>query len=241
MRVTIVSDQQGTKWLLAGVVILTIMAGSLNAGAQEGVTASGGKTEGYGSLYIFGASPKNSNVALSSAEFPNTSLSSGIGAGIKAGIFPKFAHGFLGAEADVFGFGSEITSPRTTVSGATRFFNGNLASINTMFDLVARYPGEYLQPYVGVGGGLSLGLLTGADFQSGAFQSISDTGSTAAFAYQLFAGLRANVTKRVFLFGEYKYFAANYDWKVQAIPGIETSLSLNFATHIFAGGLGIRF
>lgn len=241
MKVLIVSRRRGTKWLFLGFLILSAIAGPLNADAQDSGAANTSKTEGYASLYGLYLSPKTSNVFLGSEEFPNTSLDSGFGGGIKAGIFPKFTRGFLGAELDIFGFGSDITSPQTLVSGLPRFFNGNLVSINSMINVVARYPGEYLQPYAGIGGGGALGLLTSVDFQSQGIQSVSDTGVTGAFAYQFFGGLRANVTKRFFVYGEYKYFKADYEWDAQIVFGPDTSVSVDFTTHIFSGGLGIRF
>jgi len=241
MRVFIIAHRQGRKWLFLGALVLSSIVGSLNAGAQESGNPNTGKTEGYVSLYGLYTSPKTSNISLGSAEFPDTSLDNGFGGGIKTGIFPKFTRGFVGAELDLFGFGSKITSPQMLVGGLPSFFNGNLTSINFMVNVVARYPGEYLQPYAGAGAGGSWGLLTSVDFQSQGFQSISDTGATGAFAYQFFGGLRTNVTKRFFVYGEYKYFKADYKWDAQVIFGPDTSVSLDFTTHIFSGGIGIRF
>ena len=162
----IVTHLQGTNWAGLGVVILSLLAGSLNVDAQDSSEANPGKTEGYVSLYGLYTSLKTSNISLGSAEFPNTSLDNGFGGSIKVGEVPKFARGFLGAELDVFGLGSDITSPQALVGGLPRFFNGTLISINSMINVVARYSGEYLQPYGGVGGGGSWGLLTSVDFQS---------------------------------------------------------------------------
>lgn len=241
MKGLLVLRWRGRKWLFLGVLVLSIIAGALNAGAQESGTTNTGKTEAYVSLYGLYTSPKTSNISLGSAEFPNTSLDSGFGGGIKTGIFPKFTRGFVGAELDLFGFGSKITSPQTLVGGLPSFFNGNLTSVNFMVNVVARYPGEYLQPYAGAGAGGSFGLLTSVDFQSQGLQSISDVGATGAFAYQFFGGIRTNVTKRFFVYGEYKYFKADYKWDAQIIFGQDTSVSLDFTTHIFSGGIGIRF
>ena len=237
----IATHRQGTNWVGLGVVILSLIAGSLHAGAQDSSETNPARTEGYVGLYGLYASPKASNISLGSAEFPNTSLDNGFGGGIKAGLFPKFTRGFLGAELEVFGFGTDVTSPAAVTSGSLRFFNGTLVSINSMVNVVARYPGEYLQPYGGAGAGGSLGLLTSVDFQSQGVQSISDTGATGAFAYQFFGGLRVNVSKRFFVYGEYKYFRSDYKWDAQIISGPNTSVSLDFTTHIFAGGVGIRF
>ena len=36
-------------------------------------------------------------------------------------------------------------------------------------------------------------------------------------AHQFFGGLQGNLTEKVFLFSEYKYFSANYHWKEFAL------------------------
>jgi hypothetical protein len=43
------------------------------------------------------------------------------------------------------------------------------------------------------------------------------------------------VTERVFLFGEYKYFASRYQWGGNLEP------SLDLRTHIVAIGIGLAF
>ena len=241
MHLHLVLHRRGRRWLFLGVLALSIMAGSLNAGAQESGKTNAGKTEGYVSVYGLYTSPKTSNISLGSTEFPNTSLDSGFGGGIKTGIFPKFARGFVGGELDLFGFGSKVTSPQTLIGGWPSFFNGNLTSVNFMVNVVARYPGRYLQPYAGAGAGGSFGLLTSVDFQSQGIQSISDVGATGAFAYQFIGGLRVHVTRRFYVYGEYKYFKADYKWDAQVIFGQDTAVSLDFTTHILSGGIGIRF
>lgn len=188
------------------------------------------KTEGYISLSILGTIPKNESLNVGGASFSDTDVKGSVGAGLKAGVFPSFGGGYLGFETDLFGFGGKVQAPQAT---------GSLTSINAMVNLIARYPGEIIQPYVGVGGGLSAGVLHDVNIQSGPFV-LNGSGGSATFGYQFLAGVRAMVTKRVFLFGEYKYFSANYDWETEgAGPG--PHVTLDYRAQIVSGGIGISF
>jgi opacity protein-like surface antigen len=186
------------------------------------------KTEGYVSLSILGTIPKNESLNVGGASFANTDVKGSAGAGLKAGIFPSFGGGFLGFEGDLFGFGGKVQSTQAT---------GSLTSINAMVNLIARYPGEIIQPYIGVGGGLSAGMLRDVNIQGGPF-ALSGSSGSAAFGYQFLAGVRALVTKRVFLFGEYKYFSANYDWESE---GAGPHVELDYRAQIISGGIGLSF
>ena len=213
-----------------------VVGGLLNAMAQElpaGESSSSQvpvsekrKTEGYISLSILGTIPKNESLNVGGASFSNTDVKGSVGAGLKAGIFPSFGSGYLGFETDLFGFGGKVQAPQAT---------GSLTSINAMVNLIARYPGEIIQPYVGIGGGLSASVFCDANIQGGSFQLTGSSGS-AAFGYQFLAGVRALVTKRVFLFGEYKYFSANYDWGSE---GAGPQVTLDYRARIVSDGIGI--
>jgi hypothetical protein len=51
--------------------------------------------------------------------------------------------------------------------------------------------------------------------------------------------VRAFVTKKLFLFGEYKYFVTNYSWGSE---GASTQrVKLDFQTQIVSGGIGWSF
>lgn len=226
-------------------VVLTCalsMASIQPVSAEEGSgTVSGGggrrKPDIYVGVFILGSTPKNKNLVVGGDEIPQTTVGSGMGAGIKAGLYPPLTNRIVGIEAEIFGHGGDVTAPRTTVSGGTRFANANLITFNTMANLVMRYPGEILQPYIGAGWGLSSGFLTDIDIERGTDQ-LSGTGGTMTVAYQFLGGLRANLTKNVFLFGEYKYFAAQYEWDSE---GSGPSTSLDFRTQFISGGVGLSF
>jgi len=103
-----------------------------------------------------------------------------------------------------------------------------------LVSLVVRYPGEQFQPYAGVGAGWSSSLLVETNLTKGAMTQ-TGTARDSSFASQYFAGLRMNLTQRVFLFGEYKYFASRYNWSGNLQP------SLDFRAHILAIGAGLSF
>lgn len=113
--------------------------------------------------------------------------------------------------------------------------------LNSVFNLLARYLGDTIQPYIGAGIGVSVAQLRDINFQtrSGA---MTGKGSDVPFAYQFLAGVRAYVQKKVFLFGEYKYFGSSYDWKSEtASRGAGPTTSLTFHTHLAIAGLGVSF
>jgi opacity protein-like surface antigen len=93
---------------------------------------------------------------------------------------------------------------------------------------------------VGAGFGLSAGQLSDANIQVGNTQ-LTGKSSDGAFAYQFLGGVRAYVTKKIFLFGEYKYLAANYKWESQGINTGNPVVKYDFRTQIISSGIGISF
>ena len=82
-----------------------------------------------------------------------------------------------------------------------------------MANVLLRYPGETIQPYIGIGAGLSGGFARDLNLQHSTIGTVHENAADGAFAYQFLGGVRANVTERMFLFTEYKYFVANYQWE----------------------------
>jgi opacity protein-like surface antigen len=111
---------------------------------------------------------------------------------------------------------------------------GTFFASTTMVSLLIQYPGTVLKPYAGVGIGWSSSYLFDAQLMKGATTQTGTAWDTSA-AYQYLAGLRAQVSERVFLFGEYKYFASRFHWGGSLEP------SLDFRTHIVALGIGLSF
>ena len=201
------------------------------------------KSEAYISVNILGSLPANRSLKLNGDDFPGTTIGGGLGGGIKAGVYPAFLSGVVGIEGEIFGHNGDIVAPQTTVGGVTRSANATLNVVNAMANLLLRYPHEIIQPYVGVGVGVSGGFLRGANLQNSQQGIFTDNAGDAAFAYQFLGGVRVNMGDRFFLFSEYKYFLANYKWLSDQVMGGPPggTASLEFRTHIISGGIGIRF
>jgi len=223
-------------------IVVMLSGGLLDAMAQEvpaGESSSGQapvsekrKTEFYGAFSILGTIPKDENLTVGGTTIFDTNVKGSVGAGLKAGIFPKFAGGVFGVEGEVFGHGGRVNAPGQV--------QGDLAVINFMVNVLARYPGEIIQPYVGAGVGVSASDLRDANIQVAGLQ-LTGRASDGAGAFQFFGGVRAYVTKVIFLFGEYKYFAANYTWESRGMTTVSPSVNFDFRTQIVSGGIGISF
>jgi opacity protein-like surface antigen len=178
-------------------------------------------------LYALGAFPSDQGLFAQGGNPSDTRIANGAGAGIKGMVFPHYLGNFIGIGLESFGSGSEIT-----FSSAR---DGSLASTNlwvfgSMLNLTLRYPGKAFVPYLGVGGGYSSGVLTHADIPGRS--SDRDFEGSWAFGYQFFGGVQGNLTEKVFLFSEYKYFSANYHWK---------QLALDYRSQYLSFGIGLRF
>jgi opacity protein-like surface antigen len=206
------------------------------------VTPAQDKTEFYVSLYMQGSYPLNRPVSLQDDPFTNTDVQGGLGGGLKFGIFPAITGRIVGLEAELSGLDGRVDAPTATAGGVTRSANFRLQSINAMANLLLRYPGEVIQPYLGVGAGVSGGFARDLNLQSSTIGVIRENAADGAFAYQFIGGIRANVSDRLFLFTEYKYFVANYQWESEFPNGAHgPSFTLNYRTHLISGGLGFRF
>jgi opacity protein-like surface antigen len=188
--------------------------------------------------HVFGMFPRDEDLSVGGNRTPNTDVRGTFGAGIKFDIYPWFTKKILGAEIEVFGLGGSVRAPRTSSGSGTTQAQGSLIAITTMYNLMLRYPGEIIQPYIGAGVGSSTGILYNANIQSGNV-GLSGTSGDLAFAYQFLGGVRAFVTKQLFLFGEYKYFTTNYSWGSDSAS--TERVTLDFQTQIVSGGIGWSF
>jgi outer membrane protein W len=113
--------------------------------------------------------------------------------------------------------------------------------LNAMLNVLVRYPGDVLQPYIGAGLGLSVAALRDLNLRSSTSTMTGDAGDVS-FGYQFLAGLRAYLHKDTFLFWEYKYFGSTYKWGSESSGGSGgPDTVLNFRTHIVAAGVGVSF
>jgi len=179
------------------------------------------------SLYSLGAFPSNQGLYAQGGNPSDTRITNGVGAGIKVAVFPRYFGRIVGIELESFGHGSEIefSSSRSARSPAST----NLWVFSSMVNLILRYPGNALVPYIGIGGGLSDGVLTHANISG---RSDQDFEGSWTFGYQFLGGVQGDLTEQVFLFSEYKYFSANYHWK---------QLALDFRSQYVLFGVGLHF
>jgi opacity protein-like surface antigen len=178
-------------------------------------------------LYTLGAFPSDQALFAQGGNRSDTRITNGVGAGIKVAVFPHYLDNIVGIELESFGHGSEITFSSSASAGSPA--STNLWVFNSMVNLILRYPGKVLVPYIGVGGGLSDGVLTHANIPG---RSDQDFEGSWTFGYQFLGGVQGNLTEKVFLFSEYKYFSANYHWK---------QLALDFRSQYALFGIGLRF
>lgn len=233
-------SENGTAVALAGAVVFFLAwpGGAFGQNAPPESPAPAKQIDLYLSGHLFGLLPQDKDLSVGGNRVPNTDVRGTIGAGVKFEAYPWFTNRILGGEVEAFGLGGSVRAPRITSGSGTTQAQGSVIALNTMYSFILRYPGETVQPYIGVGGGTSLGVLYNTSIQSG---SAAFTGSSGdmAFAYQFFGGVKTFVTKHLFLFGEYKYFGTKYSWDGESAG--DSKVKLDFQTHIISGGLGWSF
>jgi len=178
-------------------------------------------------LYALGAFPSDQGLFAQGGNPSDSRITNGVGAGLKAAVFPHYFGNLIGVGLESFGHGSEISFSSPVNAGLAA--STNLWVFSTMLNLTLRYPGKAFVPYIGVGGGYSSGVLTHANIPG---RSDRDFEGSWTFGYQFFGGLQGNLTEKMFLFSEYKYFSADYHWE---------QLALDYRSHYAIFGIGLRF
>jgi opacity protein-like surface antigen len=208
-------------------VFLSLPAAIMVVLLQPGLVVAAETADANIGLYTLGSFPSNQGLYAQGANPSDTRITNGVGAGIKVVVFPHYLGNMIGIGLESFGHGNEITFSSSMSAGSTA--STNLWVFNSMANLILRYPGKTLVPYIGVGGGLSDGMLTDPNIPG---RSDRDFEGSWTFGYQFLGGVEGNLTEKVFLFSEYKYFSANYHWK---------ELALDFRSQYVLFGIGLRF
>ncbi|MCA9472796.1 MAG: outer membrane beta-barrel protein [Nitrospirales bacterium] len=182
----------------------------------------------YLGVYALVSIPKESghDIRIDGTRGLNSSLGNGLGGGLKIGVFPDFTRRMLGIELEYSGNNGDI---RFQSPGNMSRSKADLIVLHSMVNLVLRYPGEKVRPYVGIGGGSSSGILVNAKIQDRNDKSFE---GAITMGYQFLAGLHVDVSEKIFFFGEYKFVHADYHWK---------QLSVDFRSQYVIGGIGIQF
>ena len=164
--------------------------------------------------------------------------------GLKIGRFFESVP-WLGIEADLY-----HSNPHLEQQNVSRFFGipgvigvtatTNSAGAHTSMmtaaaNVILRYPGKRIQPYIGGGAGLSHARLTGVTVPidtSGNVARKNDSDTTLQF--NALVGMRFFLTRHVALFGEYKYTRASFNFD-------DIQIKAEYSAHIFATGLSYHF
>jgi opacity protein-like surface antigen len=235
-------DHAIRRWTaVSGLLIGIFASGTSVAAGQEPAPPPFGRDDKVDLLlsgHVIGVIPQDKGLSVGGSTIPTIDVRGTIGAGMKFDVYPWFTKKLLGAEIETFGLGGSVRTPRTTSGVGTTQGQANLIAISTMYNLMLRYPGELIQPYIGVGAGSSTGILYNVNIQSGN-SSLSGNSGDWTFAYQFLGGLRVFLTTQFFLFSEYKYYVAKYSWDSDGTGN--TKLKLDFQTHLVSGGIGWAF
>jgi opacity protein-like surface antigen len=138
---------------------------------------------------------------------------------------------WLGFEAEAFTTTPDIkeqTRTLRTPAGASldaTFAESDVRVTTLAFNVIARYPGTLLQPYVGAGVGLF-------------FADVGDDQSDTAPGLNLLAGLRLMIFQHLSLFGEYKYNRVDFSFSpTSEALGVDTT----YEAHHLVFGASFHF
>lgn len=155
-------------------------------------------------------------------------LKNSITYGAKIGYFP--GHSWYGIEMEAFHTTPHIKGlPHTADAVATPGVYFRVTTVGVNF--IARYPGRTLQPYVGAGVGAGIAHIGNTTFVQ--------SGTDVAAAWNVLFGLRAFVTSKIAVFGEFKHTGATFKFD-QALPP-DGGFSGNYRAQHILGGLAYHF
>jgi opacity protein-like surface antigen len=150
--------------------------------------------------------------------------------GVKAGAYPLGEKSWIGMETEFFYTNPHVKQQDVTVTGPGGSLTANLPGsrvriATVAFNLLLRYPGTVIQPYVGAGLGIFWGRV------SGPLGTASDTSP----GFNGLAGVRFRLLKYLTAFGEYKYNRATFDF------GGDLALHSLYQAHHLIGGVAFEF
>ena len=244
-------SSDGRWWFImlnVPMLLLCPIAELDEAEAEE--TAEPLRRELYVSGFLTHSYPIGGTLKVEGDKIPDTRFDGKMGGGLKIGGFPSYKSVF-GGEVEVSGHGGTITAPQTQVGNRVRSAQLDTTVINFMVNVLARYPGDFIQPYAGVGVGFSI---LGLDGHTQSSAGMLEPDGFAGFALQGIIGVRLIATNHLFGFVEYK--PALFTGKegdrcttctryggCRRIANCTTPPlhSINFQSHCVAVGVGFRF
>jgi opacity protein-like surface antigen len=170
---------------------------------------------------------------ISGAPFGNLSLTNVVTYGGKVGYYFERAKWF-GVETELFVSNphvkpNQVSSPGANAAAAALSNGGYLLALTPAFNVMVRRPGEFLQPYAGLGiAVVNTRLSTGA----------GSSGDTAP-SVNVLIGLKAFLTHHLAAFVEFKYIHATLVFDDVGAPG--AGVKGVYQLPAFVGGLAWHF
>lgn len=179
-------------------------------------------------LYALGSWPRDEKV-FNQETTVRASVQQGFGAGLKVGLFPAALHRAVGLEIDSNVHNGSLSFPNIADGMRKAVGHSDLLVFKTTLNVVLRYPGESVRPYIGAGLGWATGVLLNPNI---AGRDDHDFDDTRGFGHQFLGGTQLLISSKVLLFAEYRYFSANFHWR---------SVAVDFRDHNALVGVGLRF
>ncbi len=156
-------------------------------------------------------------------------LKNGLAYGIKVGGYFPGAVNWLGVELEGFYNQPDIKAQTVTQTpgGSQQVDSSRMRVAHFAVNVLARYPGETFQPYIGIGGGVNV-----ADIAESPNTFFDDF--VMAPALNALAGLRVFLTDRIALFGEFKHNRSTFKFS-------DNEFEAKYRTNMFMGGLSFHF
>ena len=142
--------------------------------------------------------------------------------------------GFYLPEIPWFGFEAEgfFTNP-TFKPFEAQGVDANLEVVTLGINALLRYPGERVQPYLGVGAGIFFATID-TDLPGPSLESNTVPG------FNLLGGVRGFVTESIILFLEYKYNQADFTFRTTSF-NLPFGFEGTYRANIVAAGVGFSF
>lgn len=222
---------QRKTWPIVGIVLaglsLVLAYSSSSASAEMYIAGTAGVNfaDRINSIAGTGASAGLSDP--NPAPNPDFDLQNSIAFGGKLGYFP--GHSWYGIELEALHTTPHIKQQEPEPGVQNSGIHLRVTTVGVNF--IARYPGRTLQPYVGAGVGAAITHI------GNTANTLSD--SDVATAWNVLAGLRAFITPKIAVFGEYKYIGATlrFDQALGDLGGF----SGNYRAQHILGGLSYHF
>ena len=115
--------------------------------------------------YGMATQPSNQGLSFNGKGVSDERIQGDPGLGVKIGLFPSFFHGYVGMELESFGQNNSLRFPVVGNGIATTKGKSGLITYSSMVNLLLRYPGRYVRPYAGIGGGSRMESSTMRIFQ----------------------------------------------------------------------------